>query len=97
MIDWFRTVGCDRLEGCIQDRPVRIEDLHNVHLTTGQLEQVGPGRQYLSRDLDWLAETDGGGLVGLVSMGPEFEEEGKSNDQTYSNVTFVDFHIDSSP
>jgi len=30
-------------------------------------------------------------------MSNEFEEEGKSNDQTYGNITFVDFHFGSSP
>jgi hypothetical protein len=33
-------------------------------------------------------------LVGLARMSGEFEDEGESNDQTYDNVKFVDFHID---
>jgi hypothetical protein len=40
-----------------------------------------------------LSESDYRGVVKLVCMSSEFEDQGKSNDQAYDDVTFVDFHF----
>src|ERR1700686_3678195 len=92
---WLLALRWNGLQRCIQDGPVRIEDLHKVSVrrTVDQLKKVGTGRQYLTRNLNGLAESHCGGFVILVSMSGELEEEGKSNDQAYGNVTFVDFHM----
>jgi hypothetical protein len=59
----------------------------------GQFKQIGSRGQDVSWDLNGGTETHEGGFVRLVGMSSELEEESKSNDQTYRNVTFVDFHM----
>jgi hypothetical protein len=44
-----------------------------------------------------LIESDFAGMVGLVSVSSKFEDQRKSYDQTYSDITFVDFHFCLSP
>jgi hypothetical protein len=58
-----------------------------------QFKKIRSRGQNLSWDLNGGTEAHDGGFVRLVGMGSEFEEKSKSNDQTYSNVTFVDFHM----
>src|ERR1700722_5544785 len=59
----------------------------------GQFKQIGSRWQYLPRNLDRLSEGDFSGVVKFVCVSSEFEDQGKSNDQAYDDVTFVDFHL----
>jgi hypothetical protein len=58
-----------------------------------QFEQIGSRWQYLPRNLDRLSESDYRGMVKLISVSCEFDNQGKSDDQAYDDVTFVDFHL----
>jgi hypothetical protein len=89
----------NRLERCVQDSPVRIENLHDI-LSSGRIsesEYVRPCGQYLAWDLDRLTESDCGVQVCLVSVSSELEKKSKCNDKTNDNVPFLYFHFGSSP